>query len=96
MDKTSIAKWCKPGVPIWYEKRSPDKSEIDEFLSGYVKSIGDPKKIQILLSKTNLTKEVSFNLIHQRTLDHKKVKDLAEIPILNDAEIMAHIEILYL
>ena len=35
-------------------------------------------------------------MIYQRTYDHKKVNDLAEIPILNDAELLKHLQVRYM
>ena len=91
-----IPGWIKKGVPIWYEERDSKTKEVNEYRGGFVQEINPTlKQIKILLSSENTEKTVDMFLIHQRILDHKKVKDLAEIPILNDGELMAHLELLY-
>ena len=96
MKSLMLPAWIKKGTPIWYEERDSKTKEVNEYRGGFVQDIdNNKKKIKILLSSENTEKEVDMFLIHQRILDHKKVNDLAEIPILNDGELMAHLELLY-
>ena len=95
--RQEIPPWSKPGVLVWVEIR--DKSGIDvlEYLPAIITS-NDPEKGKIKISHENEQNEedISPDRIHQRLSEHGIVSDLAEIPLLNDAELLKHLEIRYI
>jgi myosin heavy subunit len=92
-----IPLWAKPSALVWVEVR--DKSGIDvlEYLPAIVMETL-PEKSQVKVSYENDQNEdiVSAELIHQRLAEHGIVSNLSDIPLLNDAELLKHLEIRYL
>ncbi len=84
----------KAGERIWIEIR--DKSDIDvmEYLEGIITSTDfDKKELIVKNTSTQDEYEYSADRVFQRLEDHKIINDLADIPILNDAELLKHLEV---
>ena len=92
-----IPLWAKPSALVWVEIR--DKSGIDvlEYLPAIVVQTF-PEKGEIKVSFENDQNEdvVKADFIHERLAEHGIVDNLADIPLLNDAELLKHLEIRYM
>ena len=89
--------WLKKNIPIWLEIKDNSGHEIENYLSGFVKDIMSHEgKVKVLLNAKNEEVVVPANLVLQRTLDHKQIYDLIDIPVLNNAELLAHLHMRYI
>ena len=94
--KQALPLWAKVGVNIWIEIRDKQELEILEYLEGVITHCNhETKSLKVKYLSTEEEKEVRANRIHERMETHGIIKDLADIPVLNDAELLKHLEIRY-
>jgi myosin-5 len=94
--RLEIPLWAKVGELIWVELRNKEENEVLEYLEAIISLVDFDKKIlKIKYKGSDAEKEVRADRILQREEEHKLVKDLADIPTLNDAELLKHMEMRY-
>lgn len=92
-----IPLWAKPSALVWVEIR--DKSGIDvlEYLPAIVmETFPEKGEIKVSFENDQNEEKVKADFIHERLAEHGIVDNLADIPLLNDAELLKHLEIRYL
>lgn len=95
--KSEIPLWIKPGVLVWVEVRDKTGLDVLEYLPATViGSSSDKGTVEVSHDNDQSEEEIDAELIHERLAEHGIVSDLADIPILNDAELLKHLEIRYL
>ena len=89
--------WIKPGVLVWVAIL--DKAGIDvlEYLPAIVTSIETEQK-KVIVSYENEQNEdtIEPKRLQERLAKHGIVSNLSDIPLLNDAELLKHLEMRYL
>lgn len=93
--KPEIPIWSKAGVLIWAEIRDAQDIEVNEYVEGEITEADHDARIVKAKLATGEEKEMKPDRIHERLASHGIVKDLSDIPILNDAELMKHLELRY-
>lgn len=94
--QTKIPLWAKKGLLVWVEVRDKQQIEVLEYLEGTISEADhDSNTMKVKMKDSENEKEVPGHLVHERLPEHKLVKDLADIPVLNDAELLKHLEIRY-
>jgi myosin-5 len=94
--KPDIPLWAKVGSRVWVEVRDSGQLEVLEYTEGVVTHVDyDAKELKVKDMTTNEDKEMRGDRIHEREEKHAIVNDLADIPTLNDAELLKHLEIRY-
>jgi myosin-5 len=90
------SEWAKSGVPVWFEVRDDNGLEVYEFRPAIIKEIAPNRATaRIIFASDNSEKDVLLLTLHHRNLEPSLVSDLTEIPILNDAELLIHFQLLY-
>lgn len=94
--KAEVPLWAKPGKIIWYEIREPLDIEVEEYREAEVESCNyERRELTIKDLKLNKVVEARGDRIHEREQTHAIVNNLSDIPTLNDAELMKHLEVRY-
>ena len=94
--KPPIPLWAKTGKLIWVEVRDKQELEVLEFLEGIITEINhDSKHLRVKYLSSDSEKDARGDRIHERLDSHAVVNDLSDIPILNDAELLKHLEVRY-
>ena len=94
--KAEIPLWVKPGVLVWVEIRDKTGLDVLEYLpAAIISSNPDSGKVQVSYENEQNEDEIEGDLIHERLAEHNVVSDLADIPVLNDAELLKHLEVRY-
>ena len=94
--KPEVPLWAKAGKKVWYEIREAMDIEVDEYREAEVEACNYEKR-ELTLKDLKLDKvlEVRGDRIHEREEKHQVVNNLSDIPTLNDAELMKHLEVRY-
>jgi myosin heavy subunit len=95
--KAEIPLWAKPNALVWVEIR--DKSGIDvlEYLPAMImEALPDKGQVRVSYENDQNEDNIDADMIHQRLEEHGIVSNLADIPLLNDAELLKHLEIRYM
>ena len=88
--------WAKAGKRIWVEMRDKAQIEVLEYVEAViVEADYDTKDLIIKELDSGEEKDMRGDRIHEREETHGIVNDLADIPTLNDAELMKHLEVRY-
>ena len=98
MNKTrpEVPMWAKTGKKIWLELRDAGDIEVDEYREAEVESCNYEKRELIVKDmKQDKSMEWRGDRIHEREDKHAVVNNLSDIPTLNDAELMKHLEVRY-
>ena len=91
-----IPLWAKTGELIWVEIRNKEETEVLEYLEATVSQADYEKKIlKIKYKNSQDEKDIRADRVSQRLSEHKIVTNLADIPLLNDAELLKHLEARY-
>jgi myosin-5 len=94
--KQEVPLWAKPGKKIWYEIREPLDIEVDEYREAEVETCNyEKRELTIRDLKQDKVLEARGDRIHEREDKHNIVNNLSDIPTLNDAELMKHLEVRY-
>lgn len=94
--KQTLPIWAKVGTKVWVEIRDKLEQDVLEYLEGIITLCDhESKDIKIKYLNSEEEKEARVDRIHERIDSHGIVNDLANIPLLNDAEILKHLEIRY-
>ena len=92
--KVELKLWMKAGLRVWIEIRDKSDLEVLEYLEGVIQSADfDTKTLIVKNLSTEAESEQRADRIFQRLEKYAVVKDLADIPILNDAELLKHLEV---
>lgn len=88
--------WAKNGRKVWVEVRDSTGVEVVEYLSGTISFVDfDTRILRVKLSENFEEKQVKGNQILERADADEIYNDLADIPILNDAEILHSLQLRY-
>lgn len=91
-----IPLWMKPLKLVWVEVRDESGLDVKEYLRGTIsKTHPESVKVEVVTENMGETETYDAHLIHERLAEHGIVDDLANIPLLNDAELLAHLEVRY-
>lgn len=94
--KPEIPLWAKPGKKIWYEIRESTDTEVEEYREAEVETCNyEKRELTIKDLKMNKTLEAKGDRIYEREEKHEIINNLSDIPTLNDAELMKHLEVRY-
>ena len=94
--KPDLPIWATVGKQVWVEIRDKQELDVMEYLQGTISDCDhDSKVLKVRLSDTDEEKDIRGDRIHERLATHTIVQDLAEIPLLNDAELLKHLEMRY-
>lgn len=88
--------WAIHGKRVWVEIRDKQELDVLEYLEGTItKCEHEAKVLMVQFTATEEEKEIRGDRIHERLETHGIVRDLADIPLLNDAELLKHLELRY-
>ncbi len=88
--------WAKNGLNIWYEIRDKNDIEIIEYKEAIITYADhDTNEIKVKLMDTAEEITPKPDHYHIREEEHKIIQNLSEIPTLNDAELLKHLEMRY-
>lgn len=93
--KPDIPLWAKPGKKVWVEVRDTAQLEVLEYYEGIVTHVDHDAKELRIKDTNNDEKDMRGDRILEREDTHAIVNDLADIPTLNDAELLKHLEMRY-
>lgn len=94
--KPDIPLWAKVGKRVWVEVRDSAQLEVLEYTEAVVSHVDyDAKDLRVKDMTTNEEKDIRGDRVHEREEKHAIVNDLADIPTLNDAELLKHLETRY-
>ena len=94
--KPALPLWVKNGKRVWVEIRDKQELDVLEFLEGNITEADhETKHIKVQFASGEAEREVRGDRIHERLEEHGIVEDLANIPLLNDAELLKHLELRY-
>lgn len=94
--KPDLPIWLTIGKRVWVEVRDKQELDVLEYLEGTISHCDQETKIlKIHFPATNEEKEVRGDRVHERLESHGIVSDLADIQLLNDAELLKHLELRY-
>lgn len=91
--KFEIPIWAKLDKPVWIEGYDKSNIEVIEYFDAIITSINEATnelKVRTLIN--NEEKNITSNILMERNPLPSIVEDLADIPILNDAELLKHLE----
>jgi myosin heavy subunit len=89
--------WAKPDMPVWIlNKKVVSKIEMVDYQKAVIKEVRPiNKKVLVVLAANNAEQEYIEGMVFQRIPQPSLVNDLIEIPILNEAEILSHFELIF-
>ena len=94
--KPDIPLWAKPGKRVWVEIRDKAQLEVLEYTEGVIARVDfDTKDLVVKDADSAEERDQRGDRIHEREESHAIVSDLADIPTLNDAELLKHLEVRY-
>lgn len=88
--------WMKPLKLVWVEVRDSSGIDVKEYLKATISHTDEAAvKVKVVMELEGDEKQIQAHMLHERLAEHAVVDDLANIPLLNDAELLAHLEIRY-
>ena len=96
MKKVEIPLWAKQGSLVWLEIRDSTGLEVLEYLEAVVTVANhDLQILKVKKANSDEEEDAKPEFVLERSELHKLINDLASIPLLNDAELLKHLEVRY-
>jgi alpha-tubulin suppressor-like RCC1 family protein len=92
--KFEIPIWAKIDKPVWVESFDSSGKEVVEYFEGNIVSIDEAaRQLAVRLQHTNEERTIKSNVLLERNPLPTILNDLADTLILNDAELLKHLEL---
>lgn len=94
--KPEVPLWAKAGKKVWLEIRDSTDIEVEEYREAEVEACNyEKRELTVKDLKNDKVVEWRGDRLHEREDTHHIVNNLSDIPTLNDAELMKHLEVRY-